>query len=91
MKGNEIDRIRQKWAILIFSFEIIHVGIRNALGDAFDCSLSVAEELVCISDDCKEGEFHVFDSSNRLKNVFDVITIGSVVVLVHPETINGEK
>lgn len=59
--------------------------------DIFDLCFSVAKKLVGVSNEGKEGEFHVLDSSDGLEDVFDVIAIGSIVVLVHPEAIDGKE
>jgi hypothetical protein len=61
------------------------------MSDGLNLKLSMREKLIGRSNKSKERELHILNFPNRLKNISDIIAIGSIMILIHPQTVHSKK
>lgn len=91
MKDNKIDDIRKERAIFVLNIDVIGIGIGEVVENILDLGLSIGKKLIGVANNGKKGKLHIFNSSDRLKNVNHFAPVILIMILVHPDSINSKK
>jgi hypothetical protein len=91
VKENKIDGIRKKRTIFVLNIDVIGIGIGEVVGNTLDLGLSISKKLIGVANNGKKGKLHIFNSSDRLKNVIHFSPVSPIMILVHPDSINSQK